>query len=66
MIGAGIMNDSEYLRGKYKPDAIDAFVEPFGASIGQMVDFGRVAYDYLNGNENAASKKLARNVPCIQ
>jgi len=66
MMGAGIMNDSEYLRGKYKPDAIDAFVEPFGASIGQMTDFGRVVYDYLNGNENAASKRLARNVPWIQ
>jgi hypothetical protein len=66
MMGAGIMNDSEYLRGKYKPDAIDAFVEPFGASIGQMTDFGRVVYDYLNGNENAASKRLSRNVPWIQ
>ena len=66
MMGAGIMNDSEYLRGKYKPDAIDAFVEPFGASIGQMTDFGRVIYDYMNGNDNEASRRLARNVPWLQ
>ncbi len=66
MMGSGIMNDSEYLRGKYKPDAIDALVEPFGASVGQMVDFGRVVYDYMNGNDNEASRRLARNIPWIQ
>ena len=66
MMGSGIMNDSEYLRGKYKPDSIDAFVEPFGASIGQMTDFGRVIYDYMNGNDNEASRRLARNVPWLQ
>ncbi|BAQ88149.1 hypothetical protein [uncultured Mediterranean phage uvMED] len=66
MMGSGIMNDSEYLRGKYKPDAIDALVEPFGASIGQMTDFGRVIYDYMNGNDNEASRRLARNIPWLQ
>ena len=65
MMGAGVINDSEYLRGKYKPDAIDAFVEPFGASVGQITDFGRVIYDYMNGNENEASRRLSRSVPWI-
>ena len=65
MMGAGIINDSELLRGKYKPDMIDAIAEPFGASVGQMVDFGRVAYDYLNGNTNEATKRLSRNIPWL-
>ena len=65
MMGAGIINDSELLRGKYKPDMIDAIAEPFGASVGQIVDFGRVAYDYLNGNSNEATKRLSRNIPWL-
>ena len=31
-----------------------------------MVDFGRVIYDYMNGNDNEASRRLARNIPWLQ
>tara|TARA_R110002012_G_scaffold7922_5_gene36496 strand:+ start:1691 stop:5002 length:3312 start_codon:yes stop_codon:yes gene_type:complete len=64
-IGSGLLDQSDALMGKYKPDGIDASLEFAGAVPGQVADWVRAGNDYLNGRESEGAKRLSRSMPWL-
>ena len=59
----GIDADNDWLRGKYKPTATDAWLEPFGAGPGLLVDWGKTVGDMLSDNPSKQSEQLKYLLP---
>ena len=44
---------------------MDAFIEPFGATVGLGVEYGRALNDFMNGQTSDASERLKYSLPFI-
>lgn len=59
----GVDQDNDWLRGKYKPSATDAFMEPFGAGPGLLVDWTTTVSDLLSNNPSEKADRLKYLLP---
>tara|TARA_R100000544_G_scaffold11193_1_gene5033 strand:+ start:2198 stop:5503 length:3306 start_codon:yes stop_codon:yes gene_type:complete len=64
-VGSGMIEQSDMLMGKYKPDGLDASLEFAGAVPGQLSEFIRAGNDYLNDRPSEGAKRLSRNLPWL-
>ena len=44
---------------------MDAFIEPFGATVGLGVEYGRALNDFMNGQTSDAAERLKYSLPFI-
>lgn len=64
--GAGLYDmEKGFIKGKYAPDGFDSVLEPFGAPIGLTADYGRSAFDFINGNASEGTDRLVNSMPFI-
>jgi len=64
--GAGLYDmEKGFIKGKYAPDGFDSVLEPFGAPPGLIVDYGRSAFDFINGNTSEGTDRLVNSMPFI-
>jgi hypothetical protein len=63
-MGFGAINeDNDWLRGKYRPSATDAWLEPFGAGPGLLVDWTKAIADLMDGNPSEDAERIKYLLP---
>jgi hypothetical protein len=64
--GTGLYDmEKGLIKGKYTPDSFDSVLEPFGAPIGLTADYGRSAYEFMNGDYSEGTDRLVNSLPFI-
>ena len=64
--GTGLYDaEKGLIKGKYAPDSFDSVLEPFGAPVGLVTDYGRAAVDFFNGDTTEGTDRLVNSLPLI-
>lgn len=64
--GSGLTDYEETMfKPKYNPTGLDAFLEPFGAPVGLMADYGKALKQFVDGDTEEGAETLFYAAPFI-